>query len=292
MSKASVKAILEEYTGPELKKMIRATNITGYSKLKKDELIKLMTRTEHIERFSSIRKKSEREAPVSKAKVNKQFKKQVKSTGAKLKFELKEESKKIDERLKKKFPKKAKPDFLDLDKDGDKKEPMKKAAAQAKKLQLKQRKKGKDSSATSKTTNERLQELIKEEERKIKDKIPKDLLDRYTKGQLAKIEKEATKRAKETIKKAEKEEAESDFVPVKRGDIIKTREGIQVIVKVNPKTVSLQKLSTLVKNQDKKNPISVYDPNPLPKYTGKEKPTLELTRLTEDFPKRKFIKKV
>ena len=46
-------------------------------------------------------------------------------------FELKEAQKKIDERLKKKFPKKAKPDFLDLDKDGDKKEPMKKAAEEA-----------------------------------------------------------------------------------------------------------------------------------------------------------------
>jgi len=139
MSKSSVKAILEEYTAPELKKMIRATNITGYSKLKKDELIKLMTRSENIERFTSIRKKSEREAPVSKAKVNRQFKKQVKDTGARTTFELKEAQKKIDERLKKKFPKKAKPDFLDLDKDGDKKEPMKKAAAEAKKAEPKKK---------------------------------------------------------------------------------------------------------------------------------------------------------
>lgn len=55
-----MKEILETYKLPELKKMIRATNITGYSKLKKDELIKLMIRPEHIERFKSIKPKSAR----------------------------------------------------------------------------------------------------------------------------------------------------------------------------------------------------------------------------------------
>jgi hypothetical protein len=59
-----MKEILETYKLAELKKMIRATNITGYSKLKKDELITLMTREENIDRFKSIKPKSARMAPV------------------------------------------------------------------------------------------------------------------------------------------------------------------------------------------------------------------------------------
>jgi len=61
--------------------MIRATNITGYSRLKKDELIKLMIRPEHIARFKNIKSKSDRMAPVAeddqkpKAKVLRQLKK-------------------------------------------------------------------------------------------------------------------------------------------------------------------------------------------------------------------------
>ena len=72
-----MKEILETYNLPELKKMIRATNITGYSKLKKDELIKLMTRSENIDRFKSIKPKSARVPESSKpmAKVLKQLKK-------------------------------------------------------------------------------------------------------------------------------------------------------------------------------------------------------------------------
>lgn len=64
-----MKEILETYKLPELKKMIRATNLTGYSKLKKDELIKLMIRPENIERFKSIKAKSARVGPADKPKV-------------------------------------------------------------------------------------------------------------------------------------------------------------------------------------------------------------------------------
>ena len=59
-----MKDILQSYTAAELKRMIKATNITGYSKLKKDELIKLMIRPENIERFKSIKPKSARVAQV------------------------------------------------------------------------------------------------------------------------------------------------------------------------------------------------------------------------------------
>lgn len=75
-----MKEILETYKLPELKKMIRATNLTGYSKLKKDELITLMIRPENIERFKSIKPKSARvggsgEAQKPLAKVLRELKK-------------------------------------------------------------------------------------------------------------------------------------------------------------------------------------------------------------------------
>jgi hypothetical protein len=104
-----MKDILNTYKLPELKKMVRATNITGYSKLTKDQLITLMTRPEHIDRFKSIKAKGERMGGGVGAKVNRQFKKQVKDTGARLKFELKEEAKKIEAAMDKKFGKKVVP---------------------------------------------------------------------------------------------------------------------------------------------------------------------------------------
>lgn len=100
-----MKDILNTYKLPELKKMVRATNITGYSKLTKDQLITLMTRPEHINRFKTIKPKSERMGGGVGAKVNRQFKKQVKDTGARLKFELAEEAKKIEAAMEKKFGK-------------------------------------------------------------------------------------------------------------------------------------------------------------------------------------------
>jgi hypothetical protein len=60
--------ILKTYNAAELKRMIRAANITGYSKLKKDELIKLMLRKEHQPRFKSIKSKSERTASMPQQK--------------------------------------------------------------------------------------------------------------------------------------------------------------------------------------------------------------------------------
>jgi len=102
-----MKDILNTYKLPELKKMVRATNITGYSKLTKDQLITLMTRPEHIDRFKSIKSKSERMGGGVGAKVNRQFKKQVKDTGARVTFELKEAQKKIEAAMDKKFGKKS-----------------------------------------------------------------------------------------------------------------------------------------------------------------------------------------
>lgn len=69
-----MKEILESYKLPELKKMVRATNITGYSKLKKDELIKLMIRPENIDRFKSIKPKSARLPPVPEEKTKPKMK--------------------------------------------------------------------------------------------------------------------------------------------------------------------------------------------------------------------------
>ena len=94
--------ILESYNAVELKRMIRATNITGYSKLKKPELIKLMMRPEHRDRFKSIKRRGLRERPsgaVQRLKVTNEFK--TKAKRPREKFELKEESKKIEERISK-----------------------------------------------------------------------------------------------------------------------------------------------------------------------------------------------
>ena len=68
-----MKEILESYKVPELKRIVRATNIIGYSKLKKDELIKLMMRPEHADRFKDLKMKGERILPKGK-KVVKQLK--------------------------------------------------------------------------------------------------------------------------------------------------------------------------------------------------------------------------
>ncbi len=105
-----LKGVLETYTAPELKRMIRAANITGYSRLKKDELITLMTRAEHKHNFDSVGFKQERkpgeETKESKAKgkVLREFKKRAKVPKAM--FEGKEASKELGKRIEKKFGKK------------------------------------------------------------------------------------------------------------------------------------------------------------------------------------------
>jgi hypothetical protein len=67
---------------------------------------------------------------VEKKKINKGFQA----------FLDKQKAKKEDKKEDKKDNKKAKPDFLDLDKDGDKKESMKKAAKEAKEKETKKKK--------------------------------------------------------------------------------------------------------------------------------------------------------
>lgn len=69
--------ILNSYNAAELKRIIRATNITGYSKLKKPELIKLMLRPEHVKRFSSIRHRDERTGGKSATTKTMKLKKSV-----------------------------------------------------------------------------------------------------------------------------------------------------------------------------------------------------------------------
>ena len=52
-----MKDILEDYTVKELRQIISKTNIKRYSRLKKDELINLMTKKEHIAKFKKIKRK-------------------------------------------------------------------------------------------------------------------------------------------------------------------------------------------------------------------------------------------
>lgn len=108
--------ILESYTSPELKRMIRASNIGNYSKLKKEGLIDLMLRAENVDRFKDIQPKSKRLPDTSNLKLanlqrqlNREFKK--KSKAYQKKQEFKEDSKiigekmeKLRERIKKKKP--------------------------------------------------------------------------------------------------------------------------------------------------------------------------------------------
>jgi len=110
--------ILRTYSGPELKRMIRATNITGYSKLKKEELITLMMRAEHKERFKTIQPKSKRKGKQEdskelkkKQKLNRQFLKQVKDTKA---IEIYEDKMKFKKEVKKEFGAKPPPKIQEL----------------------------------------------------------------------------------------------------------------------------------------------------------------------------------
>lgn len=110
--------ILRTYSGPELKRMIRATNITGYSKLKKEELITLMMRAEHKERFKTIQPKSKRKGKQEdskelkkKQKLNRQFLKQVKDTKA---IEIYEDKMKFKKEVKKEFGAKPPPKVQEL----------------------------------------------------------------------------------------------------------------------------------------------------------------------------------
>jgi|DEB0MinimDraft_6_1074348.scaffolds.fasta_scaffold14518_5 hypothetical protein len=105
--------ILNSYSLPELKKIIRATNITGYSKLKKDELIKLMLRPEHKSKFEGLMKKEKRTGVGTEKDMKKrmalvrEFKKKAKRPREIAEF--KEAQEKIEKQLKKKFPKKEEP---------------------------------------------------------------------------------------------------------------------------------------------------------------------------------------
>jgi len=90
--------------------MIRSANITNYSKLKKDGLIELMLRPEHIERFKDIQPKSKRLPPNAtdkaeklKAQLNREFKKKSKPYQQKKAFA--EDSKKIEKQMAEKMKK-------------------------------------------------------------------------------------------------------------------------------------------------------------------------------------------
>ena len=100
-----MKEVFESYTAPELKKLIKAANITGYSKLKKNKLIELMLRPEHVDRFKGVQPKAKRVAAgaptkkdmSAKAKALRELKKLSKPYQKKKEFA--EDSKNIAERM-------------------------------------------------------------------------------------------------------------------------------------------------------------------------------------------------
>ena len=122
----------------EVKKLVSKYNkeldIKPISKLKKEEILEKIRNKKPMNRQLLAKLTNEARATVEGRKAQKASEKE----DAKKK---KEEPKKKVIRVKKSKnqPPKAKPDFLDLDKDGDKKEPMKKAAAEAKKEEPKKK---------------------------------------------------------------------------------------------------------------------------------------------------------
>ncbi len=66
-----MRSILNTYSTTELKKFISQSNIKKYSKLKKDELINLMVKTENVNKFKHIKpkEKKERKKPAPKPKT-------------------------------------------------------------------------------------------------------------------------------------------------------------------------------------------------------------------------------
>ena len=95
-----MKAILNTYSATELKEFIKKTNIKGYSKLKKDGLVSLMTKAEHKGKFNHIKEKGKAKVkpppppktpPPKKAKVKPVLpktppKKPPRTGGTKIKF--------------------------------------------------------------------------------------------------------------------------------------------------------------------------------------------------------------
>ena len=93
---ANLKETLNTYSLSELKKMVSAYNkkvkIGPYTKLKKSDLINLMTSDKHRAAFSSVKSKSEAKAEAPKKKVP--FKKTGRS-GTEVMAEKKAEPKKV-----------------------------------------------------------------------------------------------------------------------------------------------------------------------------------------------------
>ena len=122
----------------EVKKLVSKYNkeldIKPISKLKKAEIIEKIKSKKPMDKQLLAKLTNEARATVEGRKAQKASEKE----DAKKK---KEEPKKkvIKVKKSKNQPPKAKPDFLDLDKDGDKKEPMKKAAKEAKKSKPKKK---------------------------------------------------------------------------------------------------------------------------------------------------------
>jgi hypothetical protein len=66
-----MKDILNSYSVSELRKLISSTNIKGYSKMKKSELINLMVKKENIDKFKNVKSKT-KPAPKPKKKEEKE----------------------------------------------------------------------------------------------------------------------------------------------------------------------------------------------------------------------------
>ena len=65
---SDLKAILKTYSVVELKRFISKTNIKGYSKMKKDDIMELMAKDEHKDKFRDIKAKPAKPKPEPKKK--------------------------------------------------------------------------------------------------------------------------------------------------------------------------------------------------------------------------------
>jgi len=193
----------------EVKKLVSKYNkeldIKPISKLKKAEIIEKIKSKKPMDKQLLAKLTNDARATVEGRKTQKASEK--------------EEAKKPVKKVIK--VKKSKPDFLDLDKDGDKKEPMKKAAKEAKKPKKSAPK------AMSKKDAKAFADAFA--------KAPEE-----EKGSLF-----SSKAEKKAVKKVDR-----DFVPVKVGDFIKTPKGIKPITTVYP-TTALIKLNYISTGKEK-----------------------------------------
>jgi hypothetical protein len=122
---SELKKILNSYSAAELKRFISKSNITGYSKMKKNDIMELMMRVEHKHKFKNIKMKEPKKKEPKKVEPKEEPKKvEPKETPKKVmpkKVEPKEKPKKVMPKFPYLLPKKVEPKKVEPKKEMPKK---------------------------------------------------------------------------------------------------------------------------------------------------------------------------